>query len=67
MMRHVVATLHLAVHPGDYAVVAALLCDSIRTVEKFYARGEGRAAADLFIQTLAQLHPEVAALVRKAA
>jgi integrase len=67
MMRHVVATLHLAVHPGDYAVVAALLCDSIRTVEKFYARGEGRGAADLFIATLAQLHPEVAALIKKAA
>ena len=67
MMRHVVATLHLAVHPGDYAVVAALLCDLFRTVEKFYARGEGRAAADLFIKTLAELHPDVAALFRKAA
>jgi hypothetical protein len=67
MMRHVVATLHLAVHPGDYSVVAALLCDSFRTVEKFYSRGEGRAAADLFIKTLAELHPDVAALFKKAA
>jgi hypothetical protein len=67
MMRHVVATLHLAVHPGDYAVVAALLCDTVRTVEKFYARGEGRAAADLFLETLMQVHPEVAALLRKVA
>ena len=67
MMRHVVATLHLAIHPGDYAVVAALLCDSIRTIEKFYARGEGRAAADLFIETLVQLHPDVAALFKEAA
>ena len=67
MMRHVVATLHLAVHPGDYAVVAALLCDSVRTVEKFYARGEGRAAADLFLETLMQVHPEIAALLRKVA
>jgi integrase len=41
MMRHVVATLHLAIRPGDYAVVAAMLCDKISTVEKFYARGEG--------------------------
>lgn len=67
MMRHVVATLHLAVHPGDYAVVAALLCDSVRTVEKFYARGDGRAAVDLLFETLKSIHPEVAAMLRKVA
>ena len=57
VMRHVDATLYLAKHPGDYAVVAALLCDSPRTVEKFYARGEGRAAMELFAQVLAELDP----------
>ena len=57
MMRHVAATLYLAKHPGDYPVIAALLCDSYRTVEKFYARGEGRAAAELFAQVLADLNP----------
>jgi len=41
MMRHVAATLWLAANPGDYATVAAFLGDSIRTVEQFYARGEG--------------------------
>jgi hypothetical protein len=63
-MRHVVATLHLSVNPGDYEVVAALLGDSVRTVEKFYSRGEGRAAVDIFAETLAQLDPEVAALMK---
>ncbi|MGG7646391.1 tyrosine-type recombinase/integrase [Rhodovulum sp. YNF3179] len=57
MMRHVAATLYLARHPGDYPVIAALLCDSYRTVERFYARGEGRAAAELFAQVLADLNP----------
>ncbi|KRS16919.1 tyrosine-type recombinase/integrase [Roseovarius indicus] len=56
-MRHVAATLYLAVHPGDYHVVAALLCDELKTVEHFYARGEGRAAAELFAQVLEDLHP----------
>ena len=57
MMRHVAATLYLAKNPGDYAVVAALLADSLRTVETFYARGEGRAAMDLFAEVLTELDP----------
>ena len=57
MMRHVAATLYLAAHPGDYPVVAALLCDELKTVKQFYARGEGRAAAELFAQVLEDLHP----------
>ncbi|MBP0484515.1 hypothetical protein [Sagittula salina] len=57
MMRHVAATLYLARNPGDYPVVAALLADSLRTVETFYARGEGRAAMDLFAQVLTEIDP----------
>jgi hypothetical protein len=57
MMRHVAATLYLAVHPGGYGVVAALLCDKLRTVEKFYMRGEGRAAAELFADVVEELYP----------
>jgi hypothetical protein len=59
MMRHVTATLYLAVHPGAYEVVAAILCDEVRTVEAFYARGEGRAAADLLADVLEKLQPEL--------
>jgi hypothetical protein len=57
MMRHVTATLYLAVHPGAYEVVAAILCDEVGTVEDFYARGEGRAAADLLADVLEQMQP----------
>lgn len=57
LMRHVAATLWLAAHPGDYATVAAFLCDSVKTVEKFYARGEGAAAARLFAEVLEALDP----------
>jgi len=57
LMRHVDATIYLAKHPGDYAVVAALLCDGLRTVEKFYSRGEGRAAMEMFAQVLAEIDP----------
>ncbi|WP_273525166.1 tyrosine-type recombinase/integrase [Rhodosalinus sediminis] len=56
-MRHVAATLYLAVHPGGYDVVAALLCDTVRSVENFYVRGEGRAAAELFASVVEELAP----------
>ncbi|MGR3270490.1 hypothetical protein [Thalassococcus profundi] len=57
MMRHVGATIYLARHPGGYAVVAALLADKLRTVEQFYARGDGRAAMQLFAEVLVDLDP----------
>ncbi|MDV7141756.1 hypothetical protein R3X27_03575 [Tropicimonas sp. TH_r6] len=65
MMRHVAATIYLAKHPGAYEVVAALLGDSVRTVEKFYARGEGRAAMEMFAEVLAELNPNLVLQKRK--
>lgn len=59
MMRHVTATLYLARNPGDYATVAAFLGDSAATVEKHYARCEGRAAVDLFAQVLEESFPDL--------
>ena len=64
MMRHVLATLWLAAHPGDYATIAAFLGDSITTVEKFYARGEGAAAARLFAEVLETLDPTLDAFLK---
>ena len=66
MMRHVAATLWLAAHPGDYATVAAFLGDSIKTVEKFYARGEGAAAAKLFAEVLESLDPTLDAFLKRS-
>ena len=65
MMRHVAATLWLAVNPGDYATVAAFLGDSIATVEKFYARGEGAAAAKLFAGVMESIDPTLATFLRR--
>lgn len=67
MMRHVAATLWLAANPGDYATVAAFLGDSISTVEKFYARGEGAAAARLFADVLESIDPTLNAFLKKGA
>ncbi|WP_432256611.1 hypothetical protein [Limimaricola sp. AA108-03] len=67
MMRHVAATLWLAAHPGDYATVAAFLGDSPKTVEKFYARGEGAAAAKLFGEVLESLDPTLEAFLKRSA
>ncbi len=66
MMRHVAATLWLAVNPGDYATVAAFLGDSIATVEKFYARGEGAAAARLFADVIESIDPTLSAFLKRS-
>ena len=65
LMRHVAATIWLAANPGDYATVAAFLCDSVSTVEKFYARGEGAAAAKLFAQALEALDPTLKSFISR--
>ena len=57
MMRHVAATVFLAHHPGKYEAVADLLGDRLETVEAFYARGAGQAAARLFAEVLEELDP----------
>ena len=57
MMRHVTATIFLARHPGQYGTVADLLGDRPETVEAFYARGAGHAAARLFAEVLEKLDP----------
>jgi integrase len=67
MMRHVLATLWLAAHPGDYATVAAFLGDKVSTVEKFYARGEGAAAAKLFAEVLESLDPTLDSFLKRSA
>ncbi len=65
MMRHVAATMFLARHPGQYGVVADLLGDRPETIEAFYARGAGHAAAQLFAETLEELDPNLKLRGRK--
>tara|TARA_R110002110_G_scaffold231830_4_gene447553 strand:- start:1742 stop:2863 length:1122 start_codon:yes stop_codon:yes gene_type:complete len=59
MLRHVAATVFLARHPGKYGAVADLLGDRPETVEAFYARGAGQAAARLFAEVLEELDPSL--------
>ncbi|WP_322896140.1 MULTISPECIES: tyrosine-type recombinase/integrase [unclassified Yoonia] len=59
MMRHVAATILLARYPGQYSAAADLLGDSTETVEAFYARGAGKAAARLFADVLEELDPSL--------
>lgn len=59
MLRHVAATVFLARHPGQYGAVADLLGDRPETVEAFYARGAGHAAARLFAGVLDELDPSL--------
>ncbi|MFG6592635.1 tyrosine-type recombinase/integrase [Sulfitobacter sp. 1A12157] len=65
MMRHVAATIFLTQYPGQYGAVADLLGDRRETVEAFYARGAGQAAARLFAEVLEELEPSLK-LGRKA-
>ncbi|WP_299821423.1 hypothetical protein [uncultured Jannaschia sp.] len=60
------ATLWLGAHPGDYATVAAFLGDSVKTVEKFYARGEGAAAARMFAEVLETIDPTLQSYLRES-
>ena len=66
LMCHVAATIWLAASPGDYATFAAFLCDSVNTVEKFYARGEGADAAKLFAEALEALDPTLKSFMKRS-
>ncbi|WP_333834913.1 hypothetical protein [Rubrimonas sp.] len=50
-----------------YATIAALLPDSLKTVEQFYIRGDGRRAAELFAETIAMFNPQAGALIYRRA
>ena len=57
--RHAVATLMLAVHPGDFARVASVLGNTEEVARRHYGRDSGeRAAAEVRGALLAQ-HPDI--------
>ncbi|MFW2545477.1 site-specific integrase [Primorskyibacter sp. 2E107] len=57
--RHAVATLHLAVHPGDYATVASILCNSEEIARKHYGKDSGQQAAQAVRAALLAKHPDI--------
>lgn len=57
--RHSVATLILAIEPGNFAKVASVLGDHEDTVRKHYGRDSGEAAAREVRAALKKRHPEM--------
>jgi hypothetical protein len=57
--RHAVATLILAMHPGDYARAAAVLADTEETVRKHYGHEDGARAAAEVRKALLASHPDL--------
>jgi hypothetical protein len=57
--RHSVATLTLAIEPGNFAKVASILGDTEETVRKHYGRDSGEAAAREVRAALKKRHPEM--------
>ncbi|MBB5723667.1 integrase [Loktanella ponticola] len=57
--RHAVATLILAVEPGNFAKAAAVLGDKESTVRRHYGKDSGEAAAMNVRAALLAHHPEV--------
>ena len=57
--RHAVATLILAVEPGNFAKAAAVLGDTEETVRKHYGRDNGAEAARQVRVALKSQHPDI--------
>lgn len=63
--RHVVATLILAMHPGNFALAASVLGDTEETVRKHYGKDDGQQAALNVRGALLEKYPETLASLRK--
>jgi hypothetical protein len=59
MARHSVATLLLAIEPGNFAKCASILGDTEETVRKHYGRDNGSAAARELRKALLDRHPNL--------
>lgn len=57
--RHAVATLILAMHPGNYALAASVLADIEETVRKHYGHEDGARAAAEVRKALLASHPDI--------
>lgn len=57
--RHATATLHLAVRPGDYATVAAILANTEEVSRAHYGKDSGEQAAAAVRASLLAHHPDI--------
>ncbi len=63
--RHALATLMLAVRPGDFASVASVLANTEQVARRHYGKDSGEAAAVAVRESLLAHHPDVFARMKR--
>ncbi|MAM60461.1 site-specific integrase [Maritimibacter sp. UBA3975] len=62
--RHALATLMLAVRPGDFATVASVLANTEQVARRHYGKDSGEAAAMAVRESLLAHHPDIFARMK---
>lgn len=65
--RHALATLMLAVRPGDFASVASVLANTEQIARRHYGKDSGEAAAMAVREALLAHHPDIFARMKRRA
>jgi integrase len=65
--RHALATLMLAVRPGDFATVASVLANTEQVAKRHYGKDSGEAAAVAVRESLLAHHPDIFARMKRRA
>jgi hypothetical protein len=63
--RHALATLMLAVRPGDFASVASVLANTEQVARRHYGKDSGEAAAVAVRESLLAQHPDIFARMKR--
>lgn len=63
--RHALATLMLAVRPGDFATVASVLANTEQVAKRHYGKDSGEAAAVAVREALLSHHPDIFARMKR--
>lgn len=63
--RHALATLMLAVRPGDFANVASVLANTEQVARRHYGKDSGEAAAVAVRESLLAQHPDIFARMKR--
>lgn len=63
--RHALATLMLAVRPGDFATVASVLANTEKVARRHYGKDSGEAAAVAVRDSLLAHHPDIFARMKR--
>jgi integrase len=64
--RHALATLMLAVRPGDFANVSSVLANTEKVARRHYGKDSGEAAAVAVRESLIAHHPDIFARMKRS-